>query len=120
MVRIVIPDYRAKSRNKTITSHWRTYQKYRDEIAEFMLAYAKRDELYEMDNATVEIEAFFKGKRTIDVSNLDDKLIVDGLQKLGVLPDDTPEFNKTVVKTVVPESGKDELVIMVSGDVYEE
>jgi Holliday junction resolvase RusA-like endonuclease len=110
-VTILIPDYRTKSRNKTITSHWRTYQKYRDEIAQLMMVYCKRKK--EVTPAQVEITAYFRDKRTIDTSNIDDKLIIDGLMKLGILPDDTPEHNPVVIKRAVPDTGKDELKIIV-------
>jgi len=35
-MKILIANYRTPSRNKTITSHWRTYQKYRDEMSELI------------------------------------------------------------------------------------
>ncbi|MFO8068448.1 MAG: hypothetical protein R6U02_00390 [Alkalibacterium sp.] len=109
--KIVIPDYRAKSRNKTAYRHWRTYQKYRDEIAELIMFYAK--DKTEIDPARVTLEAYFKGRRVIDTSNLDDKLAVDGLMKAGILKDDTPFENPEIIKRVYPETGENKLVIMV-------
>ena len=110
-MQIIIPNYRAKSRNKTITSHWRVYQKYRDEIAELIFAYSKdRSVIFP---AKVTITAYFKGKRAIDTSNLDAKTILDGLMGSGILEDDTCIHNPEVILRVIAESGKDELVILV-------
>ena len=108
---ITIPDYRAKSRNRTVTAHWRTYQKYRDEIADLIQAYAKNRE--DISFATVIIEAYYKGKRSIDTSNLDDKMIVDGLMKVGILKNDTALEDPEVIKRVYPSSGHDSLVISI-------
>jgi len=110
-MQITIPNYRAKSRNKTITSHWRVYQKYRDEIAELIFAYSKdRSVIFP---AKVTITAYFKGKRAIDTSNIDDKLILDGLMAVKILKNDTCIENPEIVKRVISDSGKDELVILV-------
>lgn len=111
VIKIVIPDYRAKSRNKTITSHWRTYQKYRDEVSEFMAVYA--NEIESINPARVTIEAYYKGKRCVDTSNIDDKLFVDGLQNLGILEDDTPYENPEVIKRAYPEAGENKVIIYV-------
>lgn len=108
---ITIPDYRTPSRNKTITSHWRTYQKYRDEMATLISAYATDHS--EVCPAEVIIEAYYKGRRSVDTSNIDDKMIVDALMKVGILKDDTAYENPTVIKRVFPDSKKDELVILV-------
>lgn len=108
---ITIPDYRTPSRNKTITSHWRTYQKYRDEMSDLIQAYAT--DRHEICPATVTIEAYYKGKRSVDTSNIDDKMIVDALMHVGILKDDTAYENPKVVKRVYPESKKNELVITV-------
>lgn len=110
-MKITIPNYRAKSRNKTITSHWRVYQKYRDEIAELIFAYSKGRLV--IFPARVTMTAYFKGKRAIDTSNLDDKLILDGLMRSGILKNDTCIDNPEVIKRVIAESGKDELEIVV-------
>jgi Holliday junction resolvase RusA-like endonuclease len=115
MIEILIPNYKTMSRNKTITSHWRTYQKYRNEIAQLIRVYTPRFE--PMTNTTIEIIAYFKGKRAIDTSNIDDKIIIDGLMKVGIIKDDTPEYNHTVIKICEPLTGKDELLIRVTGDV---
>jgi Holliday junction resolvase RusA-like endonuclease len=111
-MRIVIPNYRARSRNKTITSHWRTYQKERDEIASLIRAYASRKTF---SCASVTIEAYYKGKRSIDCSNIDDKLILDGLMHAGILEDDDATHNPEIIKKVYINSGKDELHIEVIG-----
>ena len=110
-MKILIPNYRARSRNKTITSHWRNYQLHRDEAAALIMTYAK--DRRPVFPARVTITGFFKGKRGIDTSNLDDKLIVDGLMRAGILENDTADHNPEVVKRIVLDSGKDELLIEV-------
>lgn len=109
---ITIPKYRCPSRNKTVTSHWRTYQRYRDEIAELIKAYKPRGPQQPFTRAVVvTITAFFKGKRHIDVSNIDDKLIIDGLMHAGIIEDDDAYHNRRVIKEVCLECGEDALTI---------
>lgn len=110
-MKIVIDNYRAKSRNQTITSHWRNYQKHRDELASLMNPYIKR-EMFKTP-VTVTIEVYYKGKRHVDTSNIDDKIIVDGLMKCGVIKNDTAYENPEVIKRCYPESGEDKLVVTV-------
>lgn len=107
---ITIPNYRAKSRNGTITSHWRVYQRERDSIAALIRYYCK--DRSKMAGANITIHAYFKGKRAIDTSNIDDKFILDGIMHAGILEDDSPEFNPVITKRSIPSSGKDELEII--------
>lgn len=109
-MRILIPNYRAKSRNGTITSHWRVYQRERDEIA-LLIRYHAKDRT-QLPAADIVINAYFKGKRAIDSTNIDDKFIVDGIMKAGILSDDDPDHNPLVLKHSIPSSGKDELEII--------
>lgn len=111
MIRITIPDYRTPSRNKTATSHWRTYQKYRNEMADLVTAYAS--EKYTISPATVTIEAYYKGRRSVDTSNIDDKMIVDALMLNGILKNDTCIENPEVIKKAYALTGEDKLVITV-------
>lgn len=97
MVFITIPNYRAKSRNQTITAHWRTYQKFRDEIANFMWGYAGSRRALPK-NIAVYIRAYYAQNRAIDASNIDDKMFIDALMKIGLLTDDDPEHNPLVIK----------------------
>lgn len=109
-MKIIIPNYRAQSRNGTITSHWRVYERERDAIA-LLIRYHATDRT-QLLAANVTINAYFKGKRAIDTSNIDDKFILDGLMKAGILPDDSPSFNPMVIKRSIANSGKDELEII--------
>lgn len=108
---IVIPNYRTKGRNSTATKHWRVYQEHRDIIAGLIRKYCTDKSV--IPCAQVTIVAYFKGKRALDTSNIDDKFVLDGLMHAGVLEDDAPAFNPEVVKRSVPNSGKDELHIIV-------
>lgn len=110
-MRILIPNYRARSRNGTITSHWRIYQRERDNMA-ILIRYHATDRIM-IQAANVIINAYFKANRCIDTSNIDDKFILDGLMKAGILQDDSPKFNPTVTKSSIPNSGKDELEIII-------
>lgn len=110
-MKIVIPNYRAPSRNKTITSHWRNYQRYRNEISEFVCCYLPEKKI--ITPARVIIEAHYKN-RSIDVSNIDDKLVIDGLMAAGVLPDDNFKHNPEVIKRVFNKSEDNKLVITVT------
>lgn len=87
------------------------YQQYRDEISQLIRINSKRIPTYEQANIT--IQAHFKGARAIDTSNIDDKLIIDGLMHAGILTDDDPKNNPIVTKMSVPGSGVDKLMIII-------
>lgn len=108
---IIIPDFRTPSRNMTATKHWRAYQQQRDDLCGLIRAYMRGEGV--IYPACVTIEAYYKGKRGVDTSNLDDKIIVDGLMHAGILENDTAIENPKVIKQVYLETGKDELVITV-------
>lgn len=108
---ITIPDYRTPSRNKTATKHWTQYKQQRDELAQMIMVYLDGEGV--IYPAQVTIEAFYKGKRGVDTSNVDDKIIVDGLMHAGVLDDDTARENPVVIKKVYLESGENTLKITV-------
>lgn len=108
---IEIPDYKVHSRNKTTTQHWRVYQNYRDSLKLLIMGYSKRVRFKKPVRVT--IEAYFKGKRHIDTSNIDDKIIIDGLMDAKVIEDDTAYHNPEVVKRCYPKSGEDKLIIKV-------
>lgn len=112
-VTITLPDYRAKSRNKTITSHWRTYQKYRDEASEMVAAYTNYKKFRPIEPAQVTISAFYKGKVGVDTSNIDDKLFVDALMHIGLLTNDTAKENPIVIKKAFLSYGENKVEIMV-------
>ena len=109
---ITIPDFRAPSRNKTVTAHWRAYQQQRDDLCGLIRAYVKGAGV--ICPACVTIEAYYKGKVGVDTSNIDDKIIVDGLMHAGILENDTAKENPEVVKRAYLETGKNELVITVT------
>lgn len=94
-MRIVIPNYRARSRNHTTRKHWTVYRDHLDEATEFVRTYAPSRSV--LSPARVVITAVFKS-RPIDTSNIDDKIIVDALMKVGILKDDKPSENPEVVK----------------------
>lgn len=112
---ITIPDFKTPSRNKTATKHWRKYQAARNEMASLIINY--KPVIQDMNTVNVplvvDITAVYKSKRSIDVSNIDDKIIVDGLMKAGILEDDSPRFNPAVIKRVKVGRGIDQLVIKV-------
>lgn len=109
-MKIEIPNYRAKSRNQTITAHWRVYQKIRDEVNELMVAtIGKRHK--PIQPARITISAHYRGKRAIDTSNLDAKLWVDSIMHCGLLEDDTPDKNPEVILRSFQECGFDKVVI---------
>jgi len=108
---IVIPNYRTPSRNKTVTSHWRNYMRYRDELAELITAYCQDRRLFKC--AKVTIAAYYTGKRRRDVSNIDDKMVLDALMKIGVLEDDDTKHNPQITKIAYIDCLTDELHIIV-------
>lgn len=108
---IIIPNYRAKSRNKTITSHWRNYSNARDEVVGYVKKYSSKIEVIEP--AAVTIEAYYRGKIAVDTSNIDDKLFIDALQVIGVLTNDTPLQNPVVIKKAYLATGEDKVIIRV-------
>jgi Holliday junction resolvase RusA-like endonuclease len=110
---ITIPNYITPSRNKTITKHWRTYMVYRDEIAELIKHYTPTKQLFE--RAIVTIYANYKDNRRRDVSNIDDKLIIDGLMHAKILKDDSSKENPCVVKWIKSNAGSNKLVVIVKG-----
>lgn len=75
-------------------------------------AYAGTIEL--VSPAVVVIEAYYKGKRGVDTSNIDDKHIVDALMGVGILKDDDPTENPEVIKRSYVESGVDRLDIFIN------
>lgn len=109
---ITIPNYRARSRNKTATSHWTVYMTHRNELAELIMAYSPQKSC--LSPAVVVIEAYYEGKRHVDTSNIDDKMIIDGLMRAGILRDDTAYENPKVIKVCYPESGVDKLDIEIT------
>lgn len=108
---ITIPNYRAKSRNQTNKKHWTNYHRHRTEVMELVRVYCKKPRTFEC--AKVTISAFYKGKRSIDPSNLDDKIFIDSLMRVGILKDDTIQENPVVVKQGFRECGFDKVVIKV-------
>lgn len=110
---ITIHNYRAPSRNKTAFRHWRTYKGARDEMAALLAAETGYKKFEPLHKVKVIIEAWYKGKRCVDTSNLDDKIIIDGLMHIGLLEDDNPKENPIVEKIVFSETGADLLKITV-------
>lgn len=108
---IKIPEYRAKSRNQTVTAHWTKYKKARDEVKQLVSFYCKNRS--QIDIARVTITAFFKGKRSIDTSNIDDKIWIDALMDIGILKNDTPIENPEVVKKTFINCGFDAVEIKI-------
>ena len=109
---IEIPNYRAVSRNKTNKKHWSYYFKEKEAIKQFIMIFNK-EEIKTYSNAKVVIKAYYKGKRHIDVSNLDDKAYIDILMEMGFFKDDNAYYIPVVEKYVYPESGEDKLVLSV-------
>lgn len=118
-MKITIPNYRAEGRNSTTKKHYRYYMQARDEVYELMRAYVSQDDLRQLAKrgngdiwpARVTITAYYKGKRHVDTSNLDDKIFVDGLMHVGIIKDDDAYHNPEVTKRVIPEAGKDEVEV---------
>lgn len=109
MITITIPNFKTPSRNKTATAHWTKYYRQKEEIAVFITSYAPRKKIISPSKVT--IKAYFKGKRSIDTSNIDDKVIIDGLMRAGFLKDDCIEENPIVIKMAFNNSGEEKLVI---------
>lgn len=110
---ITINDYRAKSRNQTTRQHWIHYRNQKIAFVSLLMTSLPDSLSLFTKPATVSISAYYKGKRHVDTSNLDDKIIVDGLIEVGILKDDRAFENPRVIKTVYPESGVDKVVIEV-------
>ena len=110
---ITLPDYRAQSRNKTAFAHWRSYQKFRNEVCELVAGYTGYKKHKAIENAEVTISAYYKGKRSVDTSNIDDKIFVDALMHIGVLKDDDPLNNPRVIKQAFQETGENKVIITV-------
>jgi Holliday junction resolvase RusA-like endonuclease len=83
----------------------------RKEVSSLVFSYAKKR--FEINPARVSISAFYKGKRCIDTSNIDDKIFVDALMDVGILKDDTPLENPEVVKRAYSQVGEDYVVITI-------
>lgn len=111
-MKIIIPNYRAQSRNKTNKKHWTVYVKERREVAAFIMAYCT--DRKPISPASVRIDAYYKAGRAVDTSNLDDKIIVDALMDIGILPDDTCVENPEVIKHCFKNTGEDKLVITIT------
>lgn len=112
-MKLTIPQYRAMSRNMTNKRHWTHYVRQLKEVTELVSAYNHRANVFTKP-VVIEIEAYYKGKRHVDTSNLDDKIIVDAIMKVGLIKDDTAYENPRVIKSVYPESGEDKLVITIT------
>jgi hypothetical protein len=110
---IEIPNYRAVSRNKTNKKHWSYYFKEKEAIRQFIMIYNK-EEIRPYSNAKMTIKAYFKGKRHIDVFNIDDKIYSDILMEMGFFKDDNAYYIPVVEKYVYPESGEDKLQLLIS------
>lgn len=110
-MKIKIKDYKAKSRNMTATKHWTSYKRHRDELSLLIRSNSKR-KMFDKPVVVI-IKAYYKGKRHVDTSNIDDKIIIDGLMDAGILKDDRAYENPKVVKECYPESGKDKLEIII-------
>lgn len=110
---ITIDNYRGKSRNQTNKKHWTKYYQHKQELEELIAAKTGFKQLKPIEPAKVIIEAHYRAKRAVDVSNLDDKIIIDCLMSIGLLRDDNPDCNPEVIKRSLRSTGKDQLVIMV-------
>lgn len=108
-MRITIPDFRAPSRNTTNRKHWSAYSSQLKEIASLIGGYATDRKL--ISPAKVVITASYATKKSVDVSNIDDKIVVDALMTIGILKNDNPIENPEVVKRVLINTGKNELVV---------
>lgn len=76
-----------------------------------MLGYC--DQRHVIYPAQITIQAFYKGKRGVDTSNLDDKIIVDAVMNIGIIEDDTARENPRVIKEVFLEAEENKLVITI-------
>lgn len=112
MVKIVIPNFRCPSRNATTRKHWTRYYAAKEEMFSLIKGYCKPPKK-PFDRYRVVVEAYYKGKRHIDPSNIDTKLVCDALMNAKVVDDDNGYQNLSVEVMVKPEAGKDELVIVV-------
>lgn len=110
-IEITIPNYRAYSRNKTLTAHWTVYRRYRDEVKSLVSYYCKKP--FKIEPAEVTIRAFYRGVRSVDTSNIDDKIFIDALMDIGVLTNDTPQENPRVVKEAYINCGFDRVEVIV-------
>lgn len=110
---ITIPNYRAASRNKTTRKHWIAYYNQLKDIEKLIWGHCPRP-VKQISPAQVIIVAYYEKKRAVDVSNLDDKAIIDGLMKVGILKDDNPTENPEITKMVFANKGRNELHIIVN------
>lgn len=84
------------------------------EVAQLVGAYTNYKRFYPISPARVTITAYFKGLKSIDTSNIDDKLYIDVLQEVGLLKDDNPAENPEVVKRAFVSCGFDRVEIEVT------
>ena len=95
----------------TSRKHWTKYHAMKQEIFSLMMYGASNIE--KIEPAEITIKAYYKGKRAVDTSNIDDKIIVDAIMHMGIISDDTPDKNPVVIKKAYRETGEDKLVVEV-------
>lgn len=82
------------------------------EVADLVRAYAVRVTTFTKP-VKITITAYFKGKRHIDTSNIDDKTYVDALIHAKVIEDDNAYHNPVVIKEVCTDMTEDKLLIRI-------
>ena len=91
------------SANVYIRQYWATRAKLRDEWHLAVWALANEIHLPPMDKCTVNCTIYFRDQRRRDEPNFRltlDKLVLDGLVRCGIIPDDDPSHVTSFVVTL--------------------
>lgn len=112
-MKITIPDYIVHSRNKTATTYWRVYQAEKHTTAALVRSYMKRCKTF-VKPVQITITAYFKGIKSVDVSNIDDKIYVDAIMNAGIIIDDKVSCNPVVIKKGILNAGEDKVEIEIN------
>ena len=96
------------SANLYIRHHWATRAKLRDEWHLAVWALCNEARVTPLDICTINCTVYFKDQRRRDEPNFRltlDKLVLDGLVRCGIIPDDDPSHVTSFVVTLDTDKG---------------
>jgi hypothetical protein len=112
MIKIIIPDYKLPSRNKTAKKHFRKYMAIRDEIAMHILDYMPTGiEIIDVP-VNIRIDAYYQHNYRRDSDNVNAKLIIDVIKGLIIKDDDTRYVHDVTTRCHIGADG-DKVVIKI-------
>lgn len=96
-----IPNYKLPSRNKLYAGkHWSVRSKLAREIHKLVASYCPKKQMFKK-RVDILVKAYYKGNYRRDSSNVDIKIIEDGLKGILIEDDDTRHVRRVASEAII-------------------